>query len=309
MAPSPPPPMVVMVVVTVAVMVATVPREAMSRRAGSAVEPSIDDRRFIIECVRAHNFFRSMVNPPARNMLYMSWDKALALTAKAWGSNCWFEHNVHLRDEGRVHPTFTTVGENLWGGFLSSFNATAAVQAWYEEVHDYDFPTFTCQPGRVCGHYTQVVWDDSYKVGCAVHVCPSGMKDFPWMDRPDTTIFVCNYGPSGNFPRQPYSPGPSCAVCQDRCNNRLCRNQSLEEVREYPGWDPSFPLGSCESGCVAGIVLGALTVLIAVAGGVYGAARKRLARRARVGTAPPGQPGATQAPNGDGQGAAVGHKQ
>lgn len=33
--------------------------------------PDIGDAEFIEECVRTHNRFRSGVNPPASNMLYM----------------------------------------------------------------------------------------------------------------------------------------------------------------------------------------------------------------------------------------------
>jgi pathogenesis-related protein 1 len=48
--------------------------------------------------------------------------------------------------------------------------------------------------GKSCGHYTQVVWRTSTKIGCARVVCNNG-----------ATIISCNYSPHGNFNRQsPY---------------------------------------------------------------------------------------------------------
>lgn len=46
--------------------------------------PDIENEDFIRDCVRMHNKFRSEVNPRATNMLYMTWDPALAQIAKAW---------------------------------------------------------------------------------------------------------------------------------------------------------------------------------------------------------------------------------
>uniref|UniRef100_A0A8C0UKK4 SCP domain-containing protein n=1 Tax=Cyanistes caeruleus TaxID=156563 RepID=A0A8C0UKK4_CYACU len=55
-----------------------------------------EDAKFIEDCVRTHNTFRSKVNPPASNMFRMSWDAALAKSAKAWAKKCKFNHNTHL---------------------------------------------------------------------------------------------------------------------------------------------------------------------------------------------------------------------
>lgn len=44
------------------------------------------------------------------------------------------------------------------------------------------------------GHYTQVVWKDTQKVGCAVQKCAAGTME------PDMASYfsVCNYFPAGN---------------------------------------------------------------------------------------------------------------
>uniref|UniRef100_M3XKW1 GLI pathosis related 1 n=2 Tax=Latimeria chalumnae TaxID=7897 RepID=M3XKW1_LATCH len=159
---------------------------------GKGAAPDIEDRAFIEECVRVHNFHRSAVKPPASNMQYMSWDRTMAQTARTWARNCRLQHNIHLKEHGRLHPNFSTLGENIWvGSSFDAFNVTSAIAAWNNEVQYYNYKTRTCT--KVCGHYTQVVWADSYKVGCAVHICTSGIAGFSVGSR--SAIFVCNYGP------------------------------------------------------------------------------------------------------------------
>ncbi len=64
------------------------------------------------------------------------------------------------------------------------------------EKQYYHHDTNSCDSGRVCGHYTQVVWRNTTKVGCAVYTC-AGLQY-------GATV-VCNYGPGGNTSgRRPY---------------------------------------------------------------------------------------------------------
>ncbi|XP_050995656.1 glioma pathogenesis-related protein 1 [Acomys russatus] len=189
--------------------------------------PDITAEEFIKECVHIHNLLRSKVNPRARNMLYMSWDPKLAQIAKAWTQSCRFQHNPELMS--RLHPNFTVLGENIWTGSLSLFSASSAIKSWYDEIKYYDFSTMRCT--NVCGHYTQVVWADSYKIGCAVQFCPR-VSGFNY---PDAAHFVCNYGPGGNYPTQPYKQGATCSDCptDDKCLNNLCINQQRDQVSRY----------------------------------------------------------------------------
>lgn len=83
-----------------------------------------------------------------------SWDAALAKTAKAWAKKCKFKHNNYLKMQGKVHPTFTPVGENIWTGTATIFSVDAALSDWFNEVSSYDFNTRSCS--GICGHYTQV---------------------------------------------------------------------------------------------------------------------------------------------------------
>ncbi|NXP77389.1 GLIP1 protein, partial [Ramphastos sulfuratus] len=148
--------------------------------------PSIRNKAFIKECVQVHYDLRGAVQPPASNMRY-TWDAALARTARAWAKKCRFEHNIYLSEEHQCHPNFTSVGENLWAGSHQAFTVASAIKLWYDEVRFYTFAVQKCT--QVCGHYTQVVWDHSYKIGCAVTDC----KEVTGI--PNAAYFVCNYSP------------------------------------------------------------------------------------------------------------------
>ncbi len=78
-------------------------------------------------------------------------------------------------------------GENL---FYSSAPTTVghAINAWANEKNFYRFMENTCQPGKQCGHYTQVVWKGTTDVGCAMKSCSNGAQ-----------VFVCSYFPAGNI--------------------------------------------------------------------------------------------------------------
>ncbi|XP_007945757.1 glioma pathogenesis-related protein 1 [Orycteropus afer afer] len=200
--------------------------------------PGIENEEFIKDCVRIHNKFRSEVNPAASDMLYMTWDPVLAQIAKAWAKSCQFKHNVQLRPPHRLHPNFTSLGENIWTGSVSVFSVSSAITGWYDESQYYDFKTQKCQ--RVCGHYTQVVWANSYKVGCAVQFC-SKVSGFEALS--NGAHFICNYGPAGNYPTRPYKKGAICSACHknDMCLDKLCANPQRDNVTRYyslryPDW-------------------------------------------------------------------------
>ncbi|XP_077770029.1 glioma pathogenesis-related protein 1 isoform X3 [Canis aureus] len=223
-------------------IVSLLPRDGVPAR----TLPGIEDEAFSQACVRAHNKFRSEVSPRASDMLYMTWDPALARIAKAWARKCRFEHNGQLHSK-TLHPNFTSVGENIWTGSVSIFSVSSAITSWYDEVHDYDFQTQKCN--KVCGHYTQVVWADSYKVGCAVQYCPT----VAGLQFSNAAHFICNYGPG----REEDNPG-AWGTSQTSCRKHLqsfCGEDSGEDGRaECKGhrvacpWPVSSGLGG--RGCV-----------------------------------------------------------
>ena len=59
---------------------------------------------------------------------------------------------------------------------------------WGSEQANYDIPSLTCAPGAVCGHFTQLVWSKTARVGCGKATGADG-NDY----------WVCNYDPAGNM--------------------------------------------------------------------------------------------------------------
>ncbi|XP_072198163.1 GLIPR1-like protein 2 [Excalfactoria chinensis] len=241
--------------VVVAVVAVEVPLGAVSGRFPAL--PTISDKAFIRECVRSHNVFRRNVDPPASNMRFMTWDAALARTARAWANKCIFDHNMYLNLKYYAHPYFTSIGENLWIGSHQIFDVKDAIKAWYDEVRSYNYSLETCS--KVCGHYTQIVWDDSYKLGCAVVFCKEvgGIRN--------AANFVCNYAPSGNFQRRPYQEGPPCSNCakRDFCDRKLCRNAERDKIVYYSRWTPPWDFKIvCDQACIAIIISRVLMICL-----------------------------------------------
>ncbi|XP_027727973.1 GLIPR1-like protein 1 [Vombatus ursinus] len=215
--------------------------------------PPITDPKFIEDCVKIHNELRAIVNPTAGNMKYMTWDASLAKTARAWSKKCVFKHNVHIGKRHACHPLFKTVGENLWMGILTKYVVRNATTDWFNEVKYFEMSDNTCS--RVCGHYTQVVWASTYKVGCALKMCPNLGKH--------VVMFVCNYSPEGNLVgTRPYAKGVSCTYCEegDTCENNQCN---------YPYWNPSWEIPrriTCNQFCQICVSFRLVGIVFAITG-------------------------------------------
>ncbi|KAK7092714.1 GLIPR1-like protein 1 [Littorina saxatilis] len=138
--------------------------------------------------VRLHEHYRQSVRPPASDMLTMSWDEQLETMANKFASKCAFEHNPD-RDS---QTSFKSVGENIYA-HSSFYNESAAVDYWHSEEKNYNYNAHSCT--GVCGHYTQVVWATSNKIGCGLRYCdPLAKVNFG-----KGYFIVCNYAPSGNL--------------------------------------------------------------------------------------------------------------
>jgi hypothetical protein len=151
-----------------------------------------------------HNQVRAMVDTTGvagGPLPALAWDGSLAATAAAWVARCQDSDGDGLVDHnpGRSTGQPFYVGENI---FASSGTATAhdavllPVYGWAAEATHYHHATNSCDPGAICGHYTQIVWRATQRVGCALGRCP-GLA-FP-------STIVCDYGPGGNIGTQsPY---------------------------------------------------------------------------------------------------------
>ncbi|WP_369865933.1 CAP domain-containing protein [Archangium sp. Cb G35] len=148
------------------------------------------------EMLAAHNQARSKATPtPAPALPPLTWSPEAAKVAQAYANQCKFEHN-RSRDK--------KFGENLAAAAPPGSKTNAqVVEDWMSEVADYSYATNKCAPGKVCGHYTQVVWRKTTHVGCATAICT---KNSPFGAQfPTWQLWVCNYTPPGNFVGQkPY---------------------------------------------------------------------------------------------------------
>ena len=112
----------------------------------------------------------------------LTWDEDLVVVSEEWidildeTNDCRMEHNWD-----------SPYGENLYKSNFSSTNELV-VQSWASEIEYYDYDSNACQPGQMCGHYTQIVWSTTERVGCAMKVCSTGEE-----------LWMCNYDPAGNW--------------------------------------------------------------------------------------------------------------
>lgn len=175
-----------------------------------SVIPSGAERASIVD---EHNKFRAGVTPTATNMEKMYWDDELAGMVKGWLSTC--VGMVHDKGAQRFSPGKYGVGQNLASGSFSN-GWPSVVAAWHSEVKDFKYGDQAQMSANFIkiGHYTQVVWASSARVGCAMVQCKGKSK-----------VYGCNYAPGGNLGSSlgtPYKSGTSCADCNGKCSNKLC---------------------------------------------------------------------------------------
>ncbi|XP_050210804.1 pathogenesis-related protein 1-like [Mercurialis annua] len=126
--------------------------------------------------LNAHNEARRAVGA---GLQPMTWDNTVAAFAQNYANQR--INDCALRHSGGPY------GENI---ALSSgdFSGSAAVKLWVDEKAFYNYNSNSCAAGKQCGHYTQVVWRKSVRLGCARVRCTNG-----------GTFITCNYDPRGNF--------------------------------------------------------------------------------------------------------------
>jgi pathogenesis-related protein 1 len=120
----------------------------------------------------AHNAVRARVG-----VAPLVWSIQLVKSAQDWVN--------HLIATGSSsHRPDNNYGENLYSISGGTASPAQVVNYWADEARGYDIHSNTCS--GVCGHYTQIVWDKTRAVGCAV--ATDGRREF----------WVCNYDPPGN---------------------------------------------------------------------------------------------------------------
>ena len=140
---------------------------------------------FKASVVEMHNVERAEVGSAP-----LEWDDDLARSAAVYAQT------LSRTDRFEHDPLNRREGENLWMGTRAHYKLNEMIdmwsiekkllprlERWHDDVH-------------AVGHYTQMVWKDTTRVGCAI------------ASSPDWDYLVCRYGPQGNFiGRSPYVTG------------------------------------------------------------------------------------------------------
>ena len=133
--------------------------------------------------VKAHNRLRA-----ERGVGPMAWSKKIAAYAQRWADR------LAARRCKLVHRRSDRYGENLayWGGSGALQHSVArAVSQWETEKKVWNRSRIFSRASMPAGHYTQVIWRGSTRVGCGRAVCGDGV------------VVVCNYHPTGNVLGKP----------------------------------------------------------------------------------------------------------
>ena len=132
----------------------------------------------LLDILAAQNAVRSRAGVPL-----LTWSNQLASVARDWAASL-------LRSGTMSHRPANKYGENIFEIHGSKASPAQVVGIWAAEAKDYDPTKNTCREGKVCGHYTQLVWRRTKQVGCAVG--RGGGRE----------VWVCNYDPPGNWAGQ-----------------------------------------------------------------------------------------------------------
>ena len=130
----------------------------------------------------AHNREREAVGVPP-----LVWDDALSESARGWADQLAATGSFHHAPERSFDPE----GENLWAGTKNYFSLERMVAAWVREKRFFVAGRFpdNSTTGNVAdvGHYTQLIWRNTTRVGCAT--ASGAVED----------VLVCRYSAAGNY--------------------------------------------------------------------------------------------------------------
>ncbi len=141
----------------------------------------------------AHNAYREM-----KGIQPLTWSDTLSAFAQQWANYLAAENLCHPKHRPRSGAEAQLYGENLywasavrWSTGKNEVNKITPlniVASWADEAIHYDYQSNSCTTGKSCGHYTQLMWKNTKKVGCGRALCTDNSQ-----------IWVCNYDPPGNY--------------------------------------------------------------------------------------------------------------
>jgi hypothetical protein len=153
---------------------------------GAAAHAQVTARDFPARILAAHNAERAAAGMPP-----LVWDASLGNSAAVYAQQLaitgMFAHSDRSKRPG--------IGENLWMGSHGYFSVEAMVGGWTSEKRFFVpgvFPNVS-RTGNWAdvGHYTQMIWPTTQRVGCAV--ASTARVDY----------LVCRYASAGNIDGRP----------------------------------------------------------------------------------------------------------
>ena len=141
------------------------------------LEPTDGETGRVVGFTAEHNAHRAEVDVPD-----LEWDNELADIAADWLAHLENDNGCNME-----HDWASPLGENLAWNAGYEETPIGVTNGWMAEVKDYDYDSNSCS-GPMCGHYTQVIWHSSERVGCAQRTCENGEE-----------LWMCNYDPPGNW--------------------------------------------------------------------------------------------------------------
>lgn len=156
-------------------------------------QASIDLATLRSNALSKHNSYRATHHSPN-----MTIDDSVNNTAQSWAE--YLATNAVLQHSSPSQRN--NAGENLYVSYTTAPSISAdtlaneGVKKWYDEVSAYNYanPGFSAQTG----HFTQVVWKNSTKLGCGA---AKGVKTINGTQF-NAFYVVCQYAPAGNMTGQ-----------------------------------------------------------------------------------------------------------
>lgn len=156
-----------------------------------AVEGQYDEEpeSEVNEALDFHNKVRADVDVDE-----LIWDNELAEYAQEWAEYLVNEYDGQLKHRSTLNMNNKGFGENIYKSSSSTATALDASKAWYSEIEYYNDEAISSENYQKIGHYTQMVWQNTTKIGMGKAKTSTG-----------AIIIVANYDPHGNvIGQKPY---------------------------------------------------------------------------------------------------------
>jgi len=133
----------------------------------------------ITELLDAQNIIRTQLK-----LAKFTWNCQMADYAQEWANRGIFEHRSNNK-----------FGENIYVSSSGDVTLANMVQKWAGERDSWNNAAGSCAAGKICSHYTQIVWRGTRQIGCGINRNVTGK----WK-----VFLVCNYDPPGDIDSPAY---------------------------------------------------------------------------------------------------------